>query len=184
MRPLLLALALIPFACAQAHDDDDHDHGTLGKHEHGVAQMNVAVDGNSLELELDSPAMNFFGFEHPASSAADKATVAAAQAQLQKPLDLFLTPAAAKCSEAEAKVESPLFASAAPAASETHAGHQHADVDGHFRLTCENPEALTQVDFAPLFKRFPGTQKVQVQLIGPKGQQGAELNASNSVLAF
>ena len=34
MRPLLLALVLLPFA-AQAHDDHDHDHahGSLGKHE-------------------------------------------------------------------------------------------------------------------------------------------------------
>lgn len=77
MRPLLLALVLLPFA-AQAHDDHDHDHahGSLGKHEHGVAQLNVALDGKTLELELDSPAMNLVGFEHAASTDADKAAVA------------------------------------------------------------------------------------------------------------
>ncbi|MFO6377007.1 DUF2796 domain-containing protein, partial [Pseudomonas aeruginosa] len=93
MRPLLLALVLLPFA-AQAHDDHDHDHahGSLGKHEHGVAQLNVALDGKTLELELDSPAMNLVGFEHAASTDADKAAVAKARAQLEKPLELFALP--------------------------------------------------------------------------------------------
>ena len=54
MRPLLLAVALLPLA-AQAHDE--HEHGSLGKHEHGVAQLNVALDGKTLELQVDSPAM-------------------------------------------------------------------------------------------------------------------------------
>ena len=60
MRRLLLALpfALLPLVAAQAHDDHDHAHGTLGAHEHGVATLNVVLDGNTLELELDSPAMN------------------------------------------------------------------------------------------------------------------------------
>ena len=75
MRRLLLALpfALLPLAVAHAHDDHDHDHahGTLGAHEHGVAKLNVVLDDNTLELELDSPAMNLVGFEHAASSDAD-----------------------------------------------------------------------------------------------------------------
>ena len=64
MRRLLLALpfALLPLAVAHAHDDHDHDHdhahGTLGAHEHGVAKLNAVLDGNVLELALDSPAMN------------------------------------------------------------------------------------------------------------------------------
>ena len=97
MRRLLLALpfALLPLAVAHAHEDHDHDHdhdhahGTLGAHEHGVAKLNVVLDGNTLELELDSPAMNLVGFEHAASSDADKAKVAAVRQQLEQPLKLF-----------------------------------------------------------------------------------------------
>ncbi|GLU41984.1 DUF2796 domain-containing protein [Pseudomonas sp. NBRC 100443] len=192
MRPLLLALALIPFAAAQAHDE--HEHGSLGKHEHGVAQLNVALDGNTLELEVDSPAMNFVGFEHPASSAADQATVAAARAQLGKPLELVQAPAAAKCGVAEVELESPLFGNAKTHEhdhdddhdhdGDEHEGHQHSDINAHYKLTCAAPEALASLDFAPLFKRFPGTQKLVVQLIGPNGQQGAELTPASSLLKF
>jgi len=189
MRPLLLAVALLPIA-AQAHED--HEHGSLGKHEHGVAQLNVALDGKTLELEMDSPAMNFVGFEHAATSDADKATVASVQAQLKQPLQLLALPASAQCSVQSVEVSSPLFGDA-PKAEEhdhddgdhdEHEGHHHADIDAHYQLTCAQPQDLASVDFAPLFKRFPATQKIQVQLIGPSGQQGAELTAANPSLTF
>jgi len=176
MRPLLLAVALLPLA-AQAHDE--HEHGSLGKHEHGVAQLNVALDGKTLELEMDSPAMNFVGFEHAATSDADKAKVAAVRAQLKQPLQLLALPASAQCSVQSVELSSPLFGDA-PKAED----HEHADVDAHYQLTCAQPQDLATLDFSPLFKRFPATQKIQVQLIGPSGQQGAELTAANPTLNF
>ncbi|MCO2240456.1 DUF2796 domain-containing protein, partial [Pseudomonas aeruginosa] len=181
MRPLLLALVLLPFA-AQAHDDHDHDHahGSLGKHEHGVAQLNVALDGKTLELELDSPAMNLVGFEHTASTDTDKAAVAKARAQLEKPLELFALPVTAGCSVASQELRSPLFGDKAPAhAHKEKADHEHehghADIHAHYQLSCEKPELLKLLTLAEFFKRFPATQKIQVQLIGPNGQVGAFL---------
>ena len=72
MRRLLLALpfALLPLAIAHAADEHDHEHehGSLGAHEHGVGRLNAVLDGQALELEFDSPAMNLVGFEHKAQS--------------------------------------------------------------------------------------------------------------------
>lgn len=74
MRRLLLALpfALLPLAIAHAADEHDHDHehehGSLGAHEHGVGRLNAVLDGQALELEFDSPAMNLVGFEHQATT--------------------------------------------------------------------------------------------------------------------
>ena len=186
MRPLLLALVLLPFA-AQAHDDHDHDHahGSLGKHEHGVAQLNVALDGKTLELELDSPAMNLVGFEHAASTDADKAAVAKARAQLEKPLELFALPVTAGCSVASQELRSPLFGDKAPAhAHKEKAGHEHehehehenghADIHAHYQLSCE-ARAAQAADPRRVLQALPATQKIQVQLIGPDGQKGADL---------
>lgn len=191
MRRLLLALpfALLPFAVAHAHDDHDHDHahGTLGAHEHGVAKLNAALDGNTLELELDSPAMNLVGFEHAANSDADKAKVAAVRQQLEQPLTLFALAAAAGCKEDAQALESPLFGDAAKAdddGDEHEHGHQHSDIGAHYQLNCAAPEKLTQIDLAPLFKAFPATQKINVQLIGPNGQKGVEASPGNAVVAF
>lgn len=191
MRRLLLALpfALLPLAVAHAHDDHDHDHahGTLAAHEHGVAKLNVVLDGNTLELELDSPAMNLVGFEHAASSDADKAKVAAVRQQLEQPLQLFGLSAAAGCKEDQQELESPLFGDAPKAdddGDEHEHGHQHSDIGAHYQLTCANPDKLAQVDLAPLFKAFPATQKINVQLIGPNGQKGVETTPAKATVAF
>ncbi|WP_312934701.1 DUF2796 domain-containing protein [Pseudomonas sp.] len=194
MRRLLLALpfALLPLvvAHAHAHDEHDHAHGTLAAHEHGVASLNAVIDGNTLELQLTSPAMNLVGFEHAASSDADKAKVAAARQTLEQPLALFGLAQAAGCKEDSQELESPLFGDAAHAdddddddADHEH-GHEHADVHAHYQLTCASPAKLTQVDLAPLYKTFPATQKINVQLIGPNGQKGVESTPAKAVVAF
>lgn len=192
MRRLLLALpfTLLPLAVVHAHDDDhdhDHAHGTLGAHEHGVAKLNAVLDGNTLELELDSPAMNLVGFEHAASSDTDKAKVAAMRQQLEQPLQLFGLPAAANCKEDQLELESPLFGDAPKAdddGDEHEHGHQHSDIGAHYQLTCANPDKLAQVDLAPLFKTFPATQKINVQLIGPNGQKGLEATPAKAAVTF
>jgi hypothetical protein len=196
MRHLLLALpfALLPLAAAQAHDDHDHEHGSLGAHEHGVASLNVALDGQTLELQIDSPAMNFVGFEHAAKSDVDKAKVATAKAELEKPIELFGL-AAGACQVTKQELDSPLFGDHDHHEDEAHE-HEHADADEHehehehsdieasYELSCKQADALKELDLSELFKRFPATHKVNVQLIGPSGQQGAELTAAQPRLSF
>ena len=192
MRRLLLALpfALLPLA-VMAHDDHDHEHehGSLGAHEHGVAHLNAVLDGNNLELEMESPAMNFVGFEHAAASDADKAKVAAVRAQLEQPLKLFGLTVAATCSESDVELESPLFGDK-PAEDDDGDDHDHdhehghSDIHAHYRLQCANPDKLKTLDLTPLFKTFPATRKIQLQLIGPNGQQGVEATPENATINF
>ena len=88
--------------------------------------MNAALDGQTLELELESPAMNLVGFEHVATTDADKAKVAAVRAQLEKPLVLFNLPKAAGCVIANQELESPLFGDKPDAEDD----HDHDAKDG------------------------------------------------------
>ena len=190
MRRLLFALpfALLPLAAAHAaHDEHEHhdEHASLAAHEHGAAQLNVALEGQRLELALKSPAMNLVGFEHAAVSSSDKAAVARAQQQLQTPLALFGIAAAAGCVITSHALHSPLFEAHAEE-HEEHAEHgaEHSDIDANYVLTCSQPQSLAAIDLSELFKRFPATDKIQVQLIGPNGQQGAELSAAQPRLSF
>lgn len=195
MRRLLFALpfALLPLAAAHAADEEhqhqhEHrdEHASLAAHEHGAAQLNVALEGQRLELALESPAMNLLGFEHAAVSSSDKAAVAHAQQQLQTPLALFGIAPAAGCAITRHELHSPLF----EAHTDKHADHgkeheaEHSDIDANYVLTCSQPQALAAIDLSELFKRFPATDKIQVQLIGPNGQQGAELSAAQPRLNF
>ncbi|MGV8843947.1 MAG: DUF2796 domain-containing protein [Pseudomonas sp.] len=249
---LVLPFALLPLTLAQAaeHAHEHAEHASLSAHEHGVAQLNAALDGQTLELQLESPAMNLVGFEYRAKTAADQASVAAVRAELENPLSLFSLPAAAGCTLTTHELESPLFDTTSSPAQhladahddhktheqhaedsehDTHGNHtaettaavqsQHAEHDehaqhekaphddpaqdaknatgqdgmaeeshsaihAHYQFACSTPAALTSLDLGPLFERFPATQKIQVQLIGPNGQQGLELMPSNSRLNF
>ncbi len=196
MRRLLLALpfAMLPLAVAHAADEHDHEHGSLSAHEHGVGRLNAGLDGQTLELELESPAMNLVGFEHIATSDADKAKVAAVRARLEQPLALFNLPKAAGCVVENQELESPLFGDK-PEADEDHDedakdedGHEHHDdhseIHAHYQFTCTTPAALKSLDLANIFTSFPATRTIQVQLIGPSGQQGVEVTAKAAALKF
>lgn len=193
MRRLLLALpfALLPLTIAHAADEHDHDqeHGSLGAHVHGVARLDLALDGHTLELELDTPAMNIVGFEHAATSAADKATLAQARETLLKPHGLFSIPEAAGCTATRQKLESPLFGDEDD--DEDHDStdadghdHEHSEIHGHYQFTCNVPAVLNQLDLTQLFKSFPATQTIQVQLVTPKRQMGAQVRPSNPIVTF
>lgn len=193
MRRLLFALpfALLPLTLAHAADEHDHDHehGSLGAHVHGVARLDMALDGRTLELELDTPAMNIVGFEHAATTDADKATLAQARETLLKPHGLFSIPEAAGCTVTKQKLESPLFGDKdddddhdAPDADGHE--HEHSEIHGHYQFTCTTPTAFNKLDLSQLFKSFPATQTIQVQLVTRTSQMGAEVRASNPVVKF
>jgi hypothetical protein len=197
MRRLLLALpfALLPLAVAHAHEEHDHEHASLGAHEHGVGRLNAVLDGQALELELDSPAMNLVGFEHVASTPADKAKVAAVRKQLENPLALFNLPKGAGCVVSSQELNSPLFGDKPEAdhdddddhdhdakGGEHH--HDHSEIHAHYQFTCATPTALSNLDLTQVFKTFPATQKIQVQLIGPSGQQGVDATPTAATLKF
>jgi hypothetical protein len=190
MRRLLLALpfAMLPLAVAHAADEHDHEHGSLGAHEHGVGRLNVALDGKTLALELQSPAMNLVGFEHVATSDADKAKVAAARALLEQPLALFNLPKAAGCVVENQELESPLFGDTPDADDDEDAKdehhHDHSEIHAHYQFTCATPDALKTLDLAKIFNAFPSTRTIQVQLIGPSGQQGVDVTAKAAALKF
>ncbi|MBE7376417.1 DUF2796 domain-containing protein [Pseudomonas lopnurensis] len=202
MRHLLLALPviLLPLSYSQAQDDHhhhDHEHASsLGAHEHGAARLDVALDGDRLELAFNSPAINLLGFEHAPASEADEARIASARAQLERPHGLFGLPSAAGCTVSEQRLAGELLgASHAGYQRQDRQGHDHdeasaqqhgghSDIEAHYQFDCSHPEALRTLELWGLFERFPGTEKIQVQVIGPNGQQGAELTPAQPRLSL
>jgi hypothetical protein len=87
-------------------------------HEHGVSQLDVALDGQQLALVLAGPGYNFVGFEHAPESDEDKRKTADMAALLAKPAQLFTLPPAAQCTPASAQVTPP-----------SHEGHDHDHKD-------------------------------------------------------
>lgn len=62
---------------------------SLDAHVHGLSQLTIAVEGEKVELEFSTPAMNIVGFEHKATSKKDIAAVKQAESILRQPDTLF-----------------------------------------------------------------------------------------------
>jgi hypothetical protein len=182
---LLLLLALGASAPLLAQEQRHHE-----AHEHGVGQLNIAVEGTEIHLDLDSPAMNIVGFEHAPSTEADHQALAQAIARLKDGEQLFSFPSEAGCRLAAVTVQTPLLDhdggevhGKEESAGHEHHGETHADIIAEYRFTCAHPDKLGQVT-VELFRLFPATERLKVQFITETRQGGAELNASNPVLSF
>jgi hypothetical protein len=136
---------------------------SAGKHEHGVATLDIAIDGNDMAIDLDGPADNFIGFEHKPSTPEQSAALAAALDSLRAGNALFLTPTAAGCQ---------MISSAASPPDYDDSGH--ADIEASWEFRCSSPTALLWVD-VQLFARFPGTQKLSTSVVTPAGQKAVIL---------
>lgn len=148
--PVLLALAGTAVAAPHAH-------------EHGVARLDVAVDGATLSIALDAPLDGFTGFERAPRTDAERRLAAEVLARLKDAAALFRPDAAAGCSPTEVSVDAPALA---PGAGP---GGEHADLDASYTFTCRSPQALRRIDLT-LFDAFARLQRIEVQVAGARGQ--------------
>ncbi|MDE0392979.1 MAG: DUF2796 domain-containing protein [Rhodospirillales bacterium] len=95
----------------------------LDAHQHGHGYLNIAIEGSTLWIELETPGADIVGFEHPARSDEDKAAIADAMTRLGDPIGLFGIPADASCTLVEASVE--------PVGYGLDADDDHHDEDEH-----------------------------------------------------
>lgn len=81
---VLVAASALPASLAIAQGHAHHD-----AHVHGIVELTMAVEGDALELELESPAANIVGFEHKARTAEQIKAAENAKALLENPVKLF-----------------------------------------------------------------------------------------------
>ena len=182
---LLFAAA---FAVAVEPDHRQHD-----AHVHGMGSVNVAVDGNSLMLELSIPAHDLVGFEHAPATEQEHQTVDNAVATLRDGLALFVPSAEAKCRQTRSDVKSALLEADHHDEDHDHeSGHEshhgdeeetHAEFALFYQFECEHVKQLERLSFA-IFQSFSGVRNLQVQFIGPSGQSGMKATPQQSVLSL
>jgi hypothetical protein len=172
LSPLLLlaACAVAVPAAAQAHK----------AHSHGIAELEVAIDGPLLTLKLESPLDSLLGFERAPRNDAERERVRVmAQALRSGP---FVPTAAARCrlervSLSSAALAPDLLGEPGPAAG-GKTSSEHADLDAGFVYRCDEPKALTGIDVM-LFDHFKRLRRVDTQVAGPKGQAALKLTSKS-----
>ena len=166
----------------------------LDAHEHGVGELNIAFEGNTVAMELRAPGADIVGFEHAANSAEDRAAIESAVATLARPLDLFVLPQAAQCTvtQASAELEGDQAHDdhedhASGEAHDDHAHDDHAHETGHsefhaeYMLTCADPGAISGIDFA-YFDTFGNARELEVQIVTASGARAFEVDRDAPML--
>jgi len=152
----------------EAHEHDhkhDHDHDDdftqLGAHVHGAATLTLVLEGNELQLALQSAAYNIVGFEHAPKSSEQKQEVALALDNLAQG-NWFTLSTEANCEIQTSDANTDL----------TEPGYTgHGDFYANISLLCQRPALLQQLELS-LFSLTPALEKVDVQWV-LNGQQGA-----------
>ena len=73
MKHLLFGAATVMLGSSLVNAQETRQ---MDAHEHGAVEMNLAVDGSIVFIEIHSPSINIVGFEHPPESSEDKEAVA------------------------------------------------------------------------------------------------------------
>jgi hypothetical protein len=171
---LLLSLALVPAAFAQPK------HST---HEHGAADLRVAIDGKALLIDFESPLDNLVGFEHAPRDQKQRNALANAEQTLARFDHLFELPAAAACTLQDVHLRSPW-----PEGDEQHKEHPrhehgetHADMQATYHMECSQPQALKAME-VKLFDAFPQIHRIRAETATPHGQGSTSLSRSKRLL--
>jgi Protein of unknown function (DUF2796) len=188
------SMAILATACALgASQAVAEERRQLGAHEHGHSVLNIAIEGDRIEMELMAPGMDIVGFEHAAETDEQKAALAEAEANLSDPLALFVLPVEAGCGIETAAVELEAENEHEGEHGEEHAEEEHAEEGEHaqehteheggashtefhaeYAIICDSPENLGTIEFA-FFERFSGAEEIEVTVITEDGQTRYEV---------
>jgi hypothetical protein len=166
---------------------EKRQHGT---HVHGIATLNIAVEGNSIYIEFSSPSANIVGFGHAPHTSEQKDAVANAVKTLQQGDSLFLLSARSESKLVKSSVDTTI--------DKEHHGHEekrdgnHGDADEHerhsefeaqYQFVCQKPDKLSQIEVM-LFRAFPGIEHIDVQLLTESTQTAVELTAKQNKISL
>lgn len=169
---------LLTFTSAQAES----------AHEHGVANLNIAISQNVLAIELDTPADNVLGFEHEPKNEKQAKQLENTISLLKQATKLFNISDSANCKLTKVDIENP-FADHDEHEKhddhDEHEGHEgHSDFEVQYRYTCENSNKLNSMDTAGLFNNFTNFTTLHVQWLNETKQSAKTLNKKDSQVNF
>ncbi len=166
----------IVFSAVGFASSELHSHGK--GHSHGVGNLDIAVQGNSIKVTFELPMESTVGFEHAPKTAAQKEAIVQLQATLNKETLLTFTDAA-KCQQTSIKASSPLF-EALQTQPPKGASSAHSDVSVDIEFSCVNTKLLDRADLR-IFKQFTRLKTIRIQFAGPNGQRSGTVKTAQPV---
>lgn len=157
-------------------------------HVHGLAHLTLALEGNALAIQFESPAGNLIGFEHKAKTEQEIQQVTQAKQVLSATGKVF-TFNGTECTSEQVHID---VSDLLPNKHSHHDDHQHkhhhnhkhsshAEIAAEYQFKCQNPEALLSISFNAL-TQFQGLQKVNVNWITTISQGATSLRKNQKLI--
>ncbi len=158
-------------------------------HQHGVASLDVVIEGAIVALEFHSPAYDLVGFEHAPRDADQQRRVEDAVATLAEGAGISVRAGDDDCTRVDSRTGQPFSGEAERHdESESHDDHghgdkhdreQHSDFFAEWTFDCGD-RVMSQIA-VDVFDRFTSIQRVRVRSIGPEGQSATDLTVDSRV---
>ena len=141
-----------------------------------------------MEIDLDTPGFNLFGFEHAPTTDEETQAINTAVQDLESG-DLLRLNSDAVCLVNDATVTTMMSHDGEENDDHDEMDHEeegevHSDVEAQFSLGCESPEEIQALDLSAFFERFPNFELLNVQWVSDTGQSAAELTAESPILSL
>lgn len=140
-------------------------------HTHGKASLFLAVDGKSIAVELEAPAINVLGYERTPKNKSDKAKWAQFKKnwshQLKGVIDFDKK---LKCKMTDKKFE-------------LHILEKHAQIEAKATFSCQSTVAKSKAKIH-LIKTYKGLKSVDVNLLGEKGPARIEIKKKQETVTL
>lgn len=147
---------------------------TLHAHQHGHAQVNVAVDGKTAIVELIVPAESIYGFEYEPATPGDSAKRDSGLALLKTRFNkMVVFDPKTGCALGSAKVK----VKAENESGKIHRGihGRHSEVQGEFEFFCRESPQGSKLGFC-FIPYFPKVRDLKVQVLSGNNQGGADID--------
>ena len=141
----------------------------VDKHEHGVGELNIAIEGNAIDFEFFIPGADIVGFEYEAKTESDIALVNAALEKFGNFDNIFSLPESSNCNLVNYEI--------GVNQDDDHDDHDeeaHNEFVAHYSFNCENIKEIDRISF-PYFTNFPNSGELEVQFVSEKGSTGFEV---------
>ena len=182
---MTLALASLMLTLPSVHANASE----LDAHEHGSANLDIAIDTSTIEMRFESPAVNIVGFEYATEDEQQLLLINKAKSNLSNFDLIYGLVGDVSCQTVKSSAKWVTEHEAGHDDHDDHeAGHddhgevakaEHAEFIAEYRLECNQLNNLAAID-VNMFKFFPGIADLDVQVIYSEGQIKQELDVNNT----
>jgi len=159
----------------------------LDVHEHGSANLDIAIDTDTIQMSFASPAVNIVGFEYTTDDKQQLLLIKQATDFLSNMDATFSLVGDVSCQTVKSSANWVTEHEEDHENHENHEGHdetpssEHAEFIAEYELTCNQLNNLAAIE-VNLFEFFPAISDLDVQVIYSGGQIKQELNSNNTLI--